>query len=142
VTHDVYYCLHMIPCCLKQVSLDEIMDLIIFGFKTNMRQIWCYICPGWEDNKSGTNMFSYLSLINAGQMLFEIEAIFSQSTKYETNQTNVLNNESRKLRPWWVSLYIFFFCRIPTCLQGLFEFPFFVPLRTGADLWVVDWVVS
>ena len=62
---------------LNNVTLDEIMDLIIFGFKANMRQMLCYICPGCEDNKYGRNMFSYLSLINAGQIQFEIEATFS-----------------------------------------------------------------
>ena len=35
------------------------MYLIIFGFKTNMRQMLCYICPGCEDNKYGTNMDKY-----------------------------------------------------------------------------------
>ena len=33
------------------VTLGEIVDLIIFCFRTNTGQIWCCICPDCKDNK-------------------------------------------------------------------------------------------
>ena len=46
------------------LRMDEILDLMIFGLKTNMRLIWCYICTGCDGNKY---VFIFY-LINAEQI--------------------------------------------------------------------------
>ena len=73
-------------CGTKTETLDEIMDLTTFGSRSNVRQIGCYICPGCKDVKCVTNMLSYLSLINARQILFEYEAIFHSRTNIRQNR--------------------------------------------------------
>ena len=65
-------------CGTKTETLDEIMDLTTFGSRSNVRQIGCYICPGCKDVKCVTNMLSYLSLINARQIMLNMKPYFIQ----------------------------------------------------------------
>ena len=42
----------------------------------------------------------------------------------------------------FVVVVVFLFYRIPTCLLGLFAFPFFVPLQGQIYEWWIGWLVS
>ena len=98
-------------CGTKTETLDEIMDLTTFGSRSNVRQIGCYICPGCKDVKCVTNMLSYLSLINARQILFEYEAIFHSRTNIRQNRQMCSTSYEPYFTPWRR-----FFTRVPPCM--------------------------
>ena len=104
-----------------------------------------FVSPGCKDNKCGTNVLSYLSLINTRQMLFKIDVIFSQRTNIrQTRQMfQTMKATLHKLRPQWNHLILsslVFWVALPLVFR-----PFWVSIlcaTTGADVRVVDWVVS
>ena len=63
-------------------SLDEKLNLMIFASKTNLRQIWCQICPAIKCPKCETNLLSHLSWGNVRQMWFKYAIIFALVQRY------------------------------------------------------------
>ena len=66
---------------MKQ-TLDEKLNLMIFALKTNLRQIWCQICPPIKCPKCETNLLSHLSWGNVRQMWFKYAIIFALVQRY------------------------------------------------------------
>ena len=64
------------------------MDLRIFASNSNLRQIWCQICPPNKCRKCETNLLSHLSRRNVGQMCFKYAIMFAlvQSFFFKTRQ--------------------------------------------------------
>ena len=70
-----------------------------------------HVCPGRKDVKCVTNMLSYLSLINARQIVFEYEAIFHSRKNIRQNRQMC----STSYEPYFIPRRRFF-TRVPPCM--------------------------
>ena len=88
------------------------MDLRIFASNSNLRQIWCQICPPNKCRKCETNLLSHLSRRNVGQMCFKYAIMFAlvQSFFFKTRQMWRVKNGKMPLFchvfSWGISLQV------------------------------------